>query len=104
VGAERAAAIVLTMDHPASALHAARAIRRDYPQAQLFARARDEAHAQALLSAGASLVVPETLESGLQLSEFVLYSLGFPEPAAAQVIQQERQRRIGAVQDGSAAS
>lgn len=103
VSAERAAAIVLTMDHPASALHAARAIRRDYPQAQLFARARDEVHALALLRAGASLVVPETLESGLQLSESVLYSLGFPEAAAAQVIQQERQRRIGAVQDEGAA-
>jgi CPA2 family monovalent cation:H+ antiporter-2 len=99
VCAAHAAAIVLTMDHPASALHAARAIRRDYPQAKLFARARDEAHAAALLRAGASLVVPETLESGLQLSRSVLYSLGFPEPVAAQAIQQERLRHTGAVQD-----
>ena len=96
VHAQHAAAIVLTMDHPASALHAARAIRRDYPEARLFARARDESHALALMRAGASLVVPETLESGLQLSEFVLHSLGFPAPAAAQVIQLERERRIGA--------
>ena len=95
VFAEHAAAIVLTMDHPASALHAARAIRRDYPHARLFARARDEAHAQALMRAGASLVVPETLESGLQLSQLVLHGLGFPEPAAALVIQRERERRIG---------
>ena len=96
VHAQHAAAIVLTMDHPASVLHAARAIRRDYPQVQLFARARDEQHAQALLRAGATLVVPETLESGLQLSEFVLHSLGFPASAAAQVIQLEREKRIGA--------
>ncbi len=95
VHAQHAAAIVLTMDHPASALHAARAIRRDYPEARLIARARDESHAQALMRAGASLVVPETLESGLQLSEFVLHGLGFPAPAAAQVIQLERERRIG---------
>jgi CPA2 family monovalent cation:H+ antiporter-2 len=104
VCAGHAAAIVLTMDHPASALHAARAIRRDYPQAQLFARARDEAHAEALLRAGASVVVPETLESGLQLSESVLSCLGFPPPAAAQVIQQERQRRIVALRGEGAAS
>ena len=103
LAAGRAAAIVLTMDHSATALHAARTIRRDYPDVQLFARARDEAHAEALLRAGASLVVPETLESGLQLSQFVLHSLGFPEPAAAQVIQQERQRRIEAIQDSSPA-
>ncbi len=102
VSAEHAAAIVLTMDHPASALHAARAIRRDYPQIQLFARARDEAHAEALLRAGASLVVPETLESGLQLSQSVLYSLGFPETTAADVIRQERKRRIGIAQEESA--
>ena len=101
--AGHASAIVLTMDHPASALHAARAIRRDYPQVPLFARARDEAHAEALLRAGASLVVPETLESGLQLSRSVLSSVGFPDIAAEQVIQQERQRRIGAVQDKRAA-
>jgi CPA2 family monovalent cation:H+ antiporter-2 len=99
VSAERAGAIVLTMDHPASALHAAHAIRHDYPQVRLFARARDEAHAKALLRAGASLVVPETLESGLQLSHSVLTSVGFPEPAAAQVIQQERQKRICSMQD-----
>jgi CPA2 family monovalent cation:H+ antiporter-2 len=104
VSAEHAGAIVLTMDHPASALHAARAIRRDYPHVRLFARARDEAHAKALLRAGASLVVPETLESGLQLSHSVLASLGFPELAAAQVIQQERQKRIGAMQDEHVAS
>ena len=94
VHAQDAAAIVLTMDHPASVLHAARTIRRDYPHVRLFARARDEQHAQALLRAGATLVVPETLESGLQLSEFVLHSLGFPESAAAQVIQLEREKRI----------
>jgi CPA2 family monovalent cation:H+ antiporter-2 len=102
VSAEHAAAIVLTMDHPASALHAARAIRRDYPHIQLFARARDEAHAEALLRAGASLVVPETLESGLQLSQSVLYSLGFPETTAAEVIRRERERRIGIAQADNA--
>jgi CPA2 family monovalent cation:H+ antiporter-2 len=96
VHAQHAAVIVLTMDHPASVLHAAQAIRRDYPHVPLFARARDEQHAQALTRAGATLVVPETLESGLQLSEFVLHGVGFPGPAAAQVIQLERERRIGA--------
>jgi len=104
VHAQRAAAIVLTMDHPASVLHAAKAIRRDYPQARLFARARDEQHALALMRAGATLVVPETLESGLQLSEFVLQSLGFPEPAAAQVIQIEREKRIRTTHSGGSVS
>jgi CPA2 family monovalent cation:H+ antiporter-2 len=94
--AERAAAIVLTMDDSASALHAAAAIRRDYRGTPICARARDESHAAALLRAGATLVVPETLESGLQLCAFVLQRLGFPDSAAAQLIEEERERRIAA--------
>jgi CPA2 family monovalent cation:H+ antiporter-2 len=94
VHAEQAAAIVLTMDHPASALHAVTAIRRAYPQVPLFARSLDEKHALALKRAGASYVIPETLEAGLQLSGFVLQALGLSEGAAAHVIQIERDRRI----------
>ncbi|MBK4733756.1 cation:proton antiporter domain-containing protein [Noviherbaspirillum pedocola] len=92
--AESAAAIVLTMDDSASALHTTLAIRRDFASVPIFARARDERHAGALLRAGATQVVPETLESGLQLSGFVLQRLGFPDSAAAQVIDEERERRI----------
>ena len=94
VNAGKAAAIVLTMDHPASALHAVKAIRREYPDVPLLARSRDEKHAQALKQAGASYVIPETLETGLQLSAFVLQSLGVSEGTAAHTIQIERDRRI----------
>jgi CPA2 family monovalent cation:H+ antiporter-2 len=96
--ARHATAIVLTMDHPASALHAVKAIRRAYPLVPLFARSRDEKHAVALRQAGATLVIPETLESGLQLSAFVLETLGIAESAAARIIELERERRIGGLQ------
>ena len=98
VHADHAAAIVLTMDHPASALHAVRSIRRIYPQLPVFARSRDENHARTLKKAGATIVIPETLESGLQLSSFVLQTLGIAEGAAVQIIQNERERRIAALQ------
>jgi len=97
VHAEEAAAIVLTMDHPASALHAVKAIRREYPHVPLFARSRDEKHALTLKQAGASYVIPETLETGLQLSAFVLQTLGVSEGAAAHRIQIERDLRIAAL-------
>jgi CPA2 family monovalent cation:H+ antiporter-2 len=100
VHADHAAAIVLTMDHPASALHAVRSIRRVYPQLPVFARSRDENHARTLKKAGATIVIPETLESGLQLSSFVLQTLGIAEGAAVQIIQNERERRIAALQQG----
>lgn len=99
VHADQAVAIVLTMDHPASALHAVKSIRRAYPQLPVFARSRDENHAHILKKAGATIVIPETLESGLQLSSFVLQTLGIAEVNATQIIQDERDRRIAALQE-----
>jgi CPA2 family monovalent cation:H+ antiporter-2 len=92
-----AAAVVLTMDQPASALHALRAIRRECPGVPLVARSRDEAHAAVLRDEGATVVIPETLETSLQLSAVVLQAAGVPDPAAAAAIDAERERRIGAL-------
>ncbi|MFL6672640.1 MAG: cation:proton antiporter [Massilia sp.] len=90
VHADEAPAIVLTMDHPASALQAVRGIRREFPQVQLFARSRDEKHARALKLAGASVVVPETLEASLQLSAFVLEAMGMDERTVDRIVDDER--------------
>ena len=90
VSAGDAPAIVLTMDHPASALHAVRGIRREFPQVPLFARARDESNARALAAAGATVVVPETLEASLQLSAFVLEAMGLDARAVDGIIDAER--------------
>lgn len=91
---DKAAAVILTMDHMAAAIRTVQAIRRDYPSVPVVARARDEQHALALRNAGASLVVPETLESGLQLSGFALTALGVPEETMLQILEQRREERI----------
>lgn len=90
VHADEAPAIVLTMDHPSSALQAVRGIRREFPHARLFARSRDEKHARALKLAGASVVVPETLEASLQLSAFVLEAMGLDEREVDGIVDRER--------------
>ena len=90
VAADTAPAIVLTMDHAASALHAVRGIRREFPDVPLFARARDERNARALASAGATVVVPETLEASLQLSALVLETMGLDEGSVDTIIDTER--------------
>jgi CPA2 family monovalent cation:H+ antiporter-2 len=90
VEAGAAPAIVLTMDHPGSALHAVRGIRREFPDVPLFARARDERNARALAGAGATVVVPETLEASLQLSAFVLEAMGLDERTVDAIIATER--------------
>jgi CPA2 family monovalent cation:H+ antiporter-2 len=88
-----AVAVVLTMDHPASVLHALHSIRREYPALAVYARARDEKHALALARAGATLVVPEALESGLQLVATILQAVGVAEERAYEVVDSEREQR-----------
>ncbi|MDL2354306.1 MAG: cation:proton antiporter [Pseudomonadota bacterium] len=90
VHAHEAPAIVLTMDHPQSALQAVRGIRREFPEIPLFARARDDKQARLLKVAGATVVVPETFEASLQLSAFVLESLGLESIAVDGIIDEER--------------
>jgi CPA2 family monovalent cation:H+ antiporter-2 len=96
---ERARAVVLTMDHTAAATHAVQGIRRIMPDIRIIARSRDEKHALLLREAGASVVVPETLESSLQLAGSVLETLGVPPDAASHMIEQARERRIMALRD-----
>jgi len=91
---ESAAAVVLTMDHAAAAMHTLQSIRREFAHIPVYARAKDEKHALALKGAGATMVIPVTLESGLQLAGFVLDALGTPEDAVRGLLAQERERRI----------
>lgn len=99
VHADEAPAIVLTMDHPASALQAVRGIRREFPHVQLYARSRDEKHARALKRAGANVVVPETLEASLQLSAFVLEGMGLDERVVDAIVDRERDQFAAALDD-----
>jgi CPA2 family monovalent cation:H+ antiporter-2 len=90
VNADKAPAIVLTMDNPSSALQAVRGIRREFANVPLFVRSRDERHARSLKRAGATVVVPETLEASLQLSAFVLESMGLDERTVDDIVDNER--------------
>lgn len=82
--------IVLTMDQPVATMHAVSGIRRDFPHVRLFVRSRDEKHARRLRLAGASVVVPETLEASLQLSSFVLEELGLDAHLVGALVDRER--------------
>lgn len=99
VDAGAAPAIVLTMDHAASALHAVRGIRREFPHVALYARSRDEKHARALKLAGATIVVPETLEASLQLSASVLEAMGMDAAHVDRIVDAERDLFLAALAD-----
>ncbi|MGQ2942043.1 MAG: cation:proton antiporter domain-containing protein [Blastomonas fulva] len=71
-----ARALILTMDDPVLAVQIVRRVHGWVPDLTIIARARDTEHAAELYRAGATLAVPEALESSLQLSEALLVDLG----------------------------
>ena len=81
-GAAHVRVFVIAIDDVQANLQAVRTLRRLYPQAQVFARARNRRHAWELMDLGAQ-VVRETFHSSLKLGERVLVALGASEDVAA---------------------
>ena len=90
MGADAALSLVVTLDDSRAAGRVLAIVRNAWPNLQTFVRARDEAHAAELAQMGASLVVPETVESSLQLAGHVLRAAGTPREAVNQLIEQLR--------------
>lgn len=93
---ERATAVILTMADAEPARHAVLAVRALAPRVPILARVRDERHALELLKAGATGVIPDTLETGLQLTGLALETLGEGDDTIHELLHHERERRIGA--------
>lgn len=78
LGLEKCSVLVLTFADPDVSLrivHAVRELRRDVP---ILVRTQDDAKLEALQRAGATEIVPETLEASLMLVSHVLLLLGIP--------------------------
>ncbi|WP_438726378.1 cation:proton antiporter domain-containing protein [Parasphingorhabdus sp. DH2-15] len=73
-----AKSLIITMDEPILSARLVSKVRGWLPDLPIIARARDTGNASDLYRAGATLAVPETLESSLQLSEAVLERVGVP--------------------------
>ncbi len=94
LGVDRASAVVLTLDRPATALHCLAAVRALAPKLPVIVRARDADHARALKQSGATAAVPETLEAALLLARETLEASGLDTEFAGRVIDRERERRL----------
>lgn len=100
-GADRANAVILTMDEPVAVQRMVRQLRRAYGELPIIARARDASHAATLYRAGASHAVPETLEASLQLSEAVLVEIGVPMgPVIASIHERRDEFRSQIMKEG----
>lgn len=90
VNLSSAAALAICTDDPGATERVLTGARRVAPDTPIVARARDTSHAASLLQLGADRVVPELLESGLQLGNVMLEVMGFPASAAREVVEFHR--------------
>ena len=92
---KNAGVLVCTLDSTASAIRIVSILRERYPDTPVFARGRDSKHCKQLRNAGATLVVSETLEASLQLSESVLGKMGVEKARRISFIDSFRRQYCG---------
>nr|POE56956.1 k(+) efflux antiporter 2, chloroplastic [Quercus suber] len=94
VGAERACAAAITLDTPGANYRTVWALSKYFPNVKTFVRAHDVDHGLNLEKAGATAVVPETLEPSLQLAAAVLAQAKLPMSEIAATINEFRSRHL----------
>ena len=104
IGADRASCAVVTLDTPGANYRCVWSLKKNFPNLKIYVRARDIAHGLNLEKAGASAVVPETLEPSLQLAAAVLEQMDMPSDDVASVIDSYRRRHISELKELAALS
>ncbi|TZF81134.1 NAD-binding protein, partial [Cognatilysobacter lacus] len=89
-GAESAKVFVIALEDVEASVRTARTVRRLYPQARVYASARDRPHAWALMELGVH-AVRELLHSSLYTGERVLADLGFDAATVNDLIARFRE-------------
>lgn len=89
-GLARARAMVITFDDAHTAERIIEATRKRRGDLPILVRTRDEADLERLEHAGATQVVPETLESSMLLARVLLQRLDIPDDVINERIEQER--------------
>jgi CPA2 family monovalent cation:H+ antiporter-2 len=79
VGAQRALCVILTMSDKLSIRKAVKSISSNYKDLEIITRAEDSRHGKGLKKLGATVIIPETIEAGLQLGGSLLRILGITE-------------------------
>lgn len=98
-GLERAAVLVICHDSVGSAektLRQAKAIRPDIP---VLVRTQDDTYYNKLTEAGATEVIPETLESSLMMASHVLSILGMPMAKIVRRVQEMRNNKYATMRE-----
>jgi CPA2 family monovalent cation:H+ antiporter-2 len=92
-GLGRASALVITYLDVPGAMKVLAAARRHAPQLPMIVRTQDDHDLERLQKAGATEVVPETLEGSLMLASHALALVGVPMRRVIRVVQDQRDAR-----------
>jgi monovalent cation:proton antiporter-2 (CPA2) family protein len=92
VGADQAKVIVVALPDAEAVVKVSQLVREHFPQAKIFARARNRRVAHSLMDVGVHDFVRETFLSSLRLSELVLLGLEFNEEDARRTVAAFRER------------
>ncbi len=98
-GCDHASAVVVSFSSPGVALAIVRTVRRLRADVPILVRTVDDAHAPDLMAAGATQIIPETFEMGLNLVGAALRALGVPVPRVVQALGQVRDTRYALLRD-----
>ena len=98
-GCDHASAVVVSFSSPGVALAIVRTVRRLRADVPILVRTVDDAHAAGLMAAGATQIIPETFEMGLNLVGAALRALGVPVPRVVQTLGQVRDTRYALLRD-----
>lgn len=99
LGVNRARLVVVTYNDVTPALKSLEFLRYAYPNLPVMVRSRDETHVEVLYAAGATEVIPETLEAGLMIAAQSLLLLDIPQTRVAEMIQEQRMSKYRLVQE-----
>ncbi|GIL80514.1 hypothetical protein Vretifemale_9703, partial [Volvox reticuliferus] len=104
VGAERAACAIIALDTPGANYRAVYTMSKHFPHVKTYVRAHDITNAVNLERAGATAVVPETLEPSLQLAAAVLREMEFNTEEVSSIVDEFRRKHLADLQLLSASS
>ena len=92
-GLGRASAVVISYLDVPGALKVLASVRAHAPQVPVLVRTQDDLDLERLQQAGATEVVPETLESSLMLASHTLALVGVPMRRVIRIVQDQRDAR-----------
>lgn len=98
-GAQHARALVLSIDGIEDSLKLAAAVRAEFPDLPILARARNVTHYYRLMDLGVTVIERETFDSALMLGRRVMEQLGFGAYLARQAAMRFREHNLQSVLD-----